>query len=335
MMSIILITVVIIFVFIAGLFSGSETGMYQMNLLRLRLGIERKKLSFILLGKLFDDSPSLLISTLLGTNLSHYLVTSIITYLLLSRFTSEYTAEFFATIVTAPLLFIFSDLIPKNLFFHRSDQLMPYVSHILFAVNKLFNWLQIVPLIKAVLKLFAGSAATAPFLRAHTNAIRFPYLKSLIYDIESQNLLSPVQTAIINRLSQIGNLTISSVMTPFGKVQMLDVNADKSSLLSNMQNHPFSHWPVFDKSRENIIGFINIYHFLNADSPAANLKDFIRPLGRLNAETTITEAINIMRGSNQEIMLVVKKGYANMERPLGIVTTKDLAEELVGELSEW
>lgn len=159
----VLVIIVIISVFMAGLFAGSETGLYQFNLLRLRLGIERRKLSFILLGKLFDDSPSLLISTLLGTNLAHYLVTSIITYLLLSRFGSERTAELFATIVTAPLLFIFSELIPKNLFFHRSDYLMPYVSYILYTVNKLFNWLQIVPLIRAVLKLFAGSAASAPF----------------------------------------------------------------------------------------------------------------------------------------------------------------------------
>jgi putative hemolysin len=335
MISTILIIIIIISIFIAGVFSGSETGIYQMNLLRLRLGIERKKLSFILLGKLFDDSPSLLISTLIGTNLAQYIVTSVITYLFLSRFASVHTAELFATITTTPLLFIFADLIPKNLFFHRSDQLMPYVSYILYAVNKIFNWLQVVPVIRYILKLFAGSAASAPFLKAHTNAIRFPYLKSLIYDIESQNILSPVQTAIINRLSQIGNLTIVSVMTPFSKVQMLDVNSDAAQLFSSMQNHQFSHWPVFDKSRENIIGFINIYHFLNAESTAANLKDFIRPLSRLNAETTITEAVNIMRGSNQKIALVVKKGYANVEKPLGIVSIKDLAEELVGELAEW
>ncbi len=335
MINIILIIIVIISVFMAGLFAGAETGMYQLNLLRLRLGIERKKMSFVLLGKLFDDTPSLLISTLLGTNLAHYIATSTVTYLFLSRFGSEQMAELFATIVAVPLLFIFSELIPKNLFFHRSDYLMPYVSYILYAVNKLFNWLRIIPLIRAVLKLFAGSAATAPFLKAHINAVRFPYLKRLIYDIEAQNLLSPTQIAIINRLSQIGNLTIASVMTPVSKVQMLDVNSDKGQALNNLRNYPFTRWLVFDKSRENIIGFVNILYGLNPDSPDAKLSDFVRPLGKLNAETTITEAINIMRDSNQKIMLVVKKGYSNVEKTVGIMTMKDLAEELVGELSEW
>lgn len=116
---------------------------------------------------------------------------------------------------------------------------------------------------------------------------------------------------------------------------MLDVNSDKSQMLSNMQNYPFTHWPIFDKSRENIVGFINILEYINTESPSAKLSDFVHPLGKLNTETTITEAIGIMRGSNQKIMLVVKKVYSNVEKPLGIVTMKDLAEELVGELSEW
>jgi CBS domain containing-hemolysin-like protein len=335
MIAVIYIIIIAASVFMAGLFAGAETGMYQLNLLRLRLGIERKQLSFVLLGKLFDNSPSLLISTLLGTSLAQYVATSIITFLLLERFSSEYTAELSATLIAAPLLFIFSDLIPKNLFFHRSDSLMPYVSYVLFAINKLFNWLGIVPLIRAILKLFAGPAAAAPFLRAHINSIRFPYLKKLMYDIETQNLLSPTQIAIIDRLSQIGNLTIASVMTPLPKVQMLDLNAgsDKSVLLNNMQNFPFTRWPVFDKSHDNITGYINILDCINSDNPSVKLSDFIRPLGKLNAETTITEATNLMRNSNQKIMLVVKPGAA--EKPLGIVTMKDLAEELVGELAEW
>ena len=335
MINIILIIIIVISIFVAGLFSGAETGMYQLNLLRLRLGIERKKMSFVLLGKLFDDTPSLLISTLLGTNLAHYITTSIITYMFMSRYRSEQLAEILAAIVTTPVLFIFTELIPKNLFFNRADSFMPYVSHVLFAVNKLFNWLQIVPLLRALLKLFAGPAATAPFLKAHANVFRFPYLKKIICDIETQNLLSPVQTAIINRLSQIGNLTAASVMTALGKVHMLDVHWDKQELLKKIHDYPFTYWPVCDKSNENIIGFINILDYLNDENATAKLSDFIKPLERLSDETTIIDAIRIMQANNQKLMLVIKKNHTGIDKPLGIITMKDLAEELVGELSEW
>ena len=333
MINFILIIVVIVFIFIAGLFSGAETGLYQINLLRLRLGIERKKMSFILLGKLFDDTPSLLISTLLGTNLMQYTTASIITYLFMSKYHDEYVSEIFATIVTTPLLFIFSDLIPKNLFFNRADTFMPYVSYVLFAVNKLFNWLQIVPLLRAMLKFFAGPAATAPFLKAHANVFRFPYLKKIIYDIETQNLLSPMQTAIINRLSQIGNLTAASVMTALNKVQMLDVHMEKQQLFEILRNNSLTYWPVFDKSNTNIIGSVNILDFLNDKNTVSKLADYLKPIEKLSDQTSIIDAIRIMQAKNQKMMLVVNKNGA--EKTIGIITMKDLAEELVGELSEW
>jgi CBS domain containing-hemolysin-like protein len=42
-----------------------------------------------------------------------------------------------------------------------------------------------------------------------------------------------------------------------------------------------------------------------------------------------------MQKKNQKIVLVIKTGRTNHEKPLGIVTMKDLAEELLGELAEW
>jgi len=335
MLNVILIITVISLVFMSALFSGAETGLYQMNLLRLRLGMERKKLSFILLGKLFDDTPSLLISTLLGTDLAQYTITSIITFMFMSKYNNEFLSEIFATIVTTPLLFIFSDLIPKNLFFNRADYFMPFVSYVLYAVNKLFNWLGIVPVLRAMLKFFAGSAATAPFLKAHANVFRFPYLKKIIYDIETQNLLSPVQTSIVNRLSQIGNLTAAAVMTALAKVRMLDINSQKDILIKQLKEYPFTFWPVCDKSNENIIGFVNVLDYLSEENPSVKLSDFLKPLGKLNEQTTIIDAIKIMQAKNQKLMLVVKKGHGDSEKPVGIITMKDLAEELVGEISEW
>jgi len=42
-----------------------------------------------------------------------------------------------------------------------------------------------------------------------------------------------------------------------------------------------------------------------------------------------------MRDENQKIVLVARGGHAGREKPIGIVTMKDLVEELLGELAEW
>jgi CBS domain containing-hemolysin-like protein len=42
-----------------------------------------------------------------------------------------------------------------------------------------------------------------------------------------------------------------------------------------------------------------------------------------------------MRKVNKKILLVTRTGLGGRRKPLGIVTMKDLVEELLGELAEW
>jgi Mg2+/Co2+ transporter CorB len=61
------------------LFSGAETGIYQLSRLRLRIGIEKKMPLSLILGDVLRDGPGLLISILVGNNLANYIITSCVT----------------------------------------------------------------------------------------------------------------------------------------------------------------------------------------------------------------------------------------------------------------
>ena len=139
-------------IILGGLFSGSETGLYQLSRLRLRLGIEKKQLPFVILGRCLSDSSGLLLSLLIGNNLVNYLATSLVTWSFLTRFGAEYEhrAELLATLLMVPILFIFSELIPKNIFLYRADVLTPYFSPLLYAVYKPLNFSGILPVLKFI-----------------------------------------------------------------------------------------------------------------------------------------------------------------------------------------
>ncbi|MBN2130740.1 MAG: DUF21 domain-containing protein, partial [Sedimentisphaerales bacterium] len=149
---------------LAGLFAGAETGIYRLSRLRLRLGVEKGRWSSVLLDRLMRDSSALLLSLLVGTNLSHYLATSLITSMFLSVVVSEHTAELYTTLLTAPLLFVFSELIPKNVFLHRADALTTFFAPLLYATHRVLTLCGIVPLLKLASRGFArltGSPAPA------------------------------------------------------------------------------------------------------------------------------------------------------------------------------
>ncbi len=332
--SAILISAVVFLIILAGLFSGAETGLYRLSRLRLRLGVEKKRLSFVILGRCLRDSSGLLLSMLIATNLAYYLTTSIVTYVFLKAET-EHSAELFATLLTAPTLFVFSELIPKNIFFYRADSLMPYLSPVLYVFHKVLSFCGVVPLLKFISGFFVRLAGTASSPKSVITSAQRHKVQAILEDTREEGILSSVQTDIINRLVSISNIRIKSVMIPINHVQTVDVNSDNSALLSKLKKCAFTRLPVIENRAENIIGFINIYETLSSSEQFTNLHKFVKPIRKVDANTTVTDTINIMQKENQKIVLVTKIGRAGQERPIGIVTMKDLVEELLGELAEW
>jgi CBS domain containing-hemolysin-like protein len=330
-----LISAFVVVVFIAGLFAGAETGIYRLSPLRLRLGIETKRLRYVILGKAATDKPGLLLSMLVGTSLAHYLATSIVTVVLLNRLGAEHTAELFATVITAPVLLVFSELIPKSTFFHRADLLMPLLSPFLLVSHKVFTFTGVVPLLRSCSAVFARLTGTRAIGRTEIADARSPYITAILQETREEAFLSPVQMQIIFRTAAIVTTPVSSVMTGMNKVRTAEISCDRAALLNKLGHHPYARLPVYDQRPENIVGFINIYDCLGSSAEFTDLNDFIRPIAKLSGDVTVADAINVMQKQKQKIVLVTRGTRAGREKPLGIVTMKDLVEELLGELAEW
>jgi putative hemolysin len=335
--SAVLILAIVFFVILAGLFAGAETGLYRLSRLRLRLGVEKKRLSFIILGRCLRDSSGLLLSMLIGTNLAHYLATSIVTFVFFTYvfLRKAGSAELFATLLTAPTLFVFSELIPKNIFFYRADSLMSYLSPLLYVFHKVLSFCGVVPLLKFVSGLFARSAGLASSPKTVITSAQRHKVQAILQDTHEEGILSAVQTDIINRLVSISHINIRSVMVPINNVRMVDVNSDNTALLNKLEECAFTRLLVTEGEPGRIIGFISIYEALSMAQQFTDLRKFVKPIRKIDANTTVIDAINIMQRENQKIVLVTRGGRPGRERPIGIVTMKDLVEELLGELAEW
>jgi putative hemolysin len=331
----VLILIFALLVVLAGLFAGTETGLYRLSRLRLRLGVEKKHLKYILLGRCLHDGPGLLLSLLIGTNLSHYLATSIVTWVLLTVVSTEHMAEIITTALTAPFLFVFAELIPKNIFFYRSDSLMPYMAPVLYIFHKFLSLCGVVPVLKFIATFFARLAGSAYASKTAISSAQRHTVQAFLYETQEEGILSSVQTDIVNRLVKVSSVRLKSVMIPLDKVKTIDINSDYLAVLNVLDKSPFTRLPVTEEQPGNVIGFINIYETLSSSKQFSDLRDFISPINTLDMNTTVFDAMSYMQKQNQKILLVTRASPAERRKPLGIVTMKDLVEELLGELAEW
>ncbi|UCF17464.1 MAG: DUF21 domain-containing protein [Phycisphaerales bacterium] len=333
--NVLLVLAFMFFVLMSGLCAGAETGMYQLSRLRLRLGVEKKHLLFVLLGRCLHDSPGLLLAMLIGTNLANYIGTGIITRMFLAEAATEEAAALLATAVTVPVLFVFGEVIPKNLFFFRADALMPYVSPVLYALHRILTWCGVVPALKLISSLFTRLMGLASTSRTMITSVQRHKVQALLREIHEEGILSSIQSDIVSRLVGISHVRLRAVMIPMHDVETVDVDSDRSALLNKLRKCAFSRLPAVEGQTGNVVGFVPIYEVLSLSREFADLRDFVEPIRRLDADMTVTDAIGIMQKDNLKIVLVTGAARGVRERPIGIVTMKDLVEELLGELAEW
>jgi putative hemolysin len=330
-----LIALATLMVVLAGMFAGAETGIYRLSRLRLRLGIERRQWSFVLLGKVMGDSSALLLSLLVGTNLSHYVATSLVTGIFLGLVASERIAEILATALTAPLLFVFSELIPKNIFLYRAERLTSLLAPLLYVSHKLFTWCGAVPLLRLTSQAFSRLIGSAVSSKTVITSTKSQQVRAILKDTHDEGLLSPVQSDIIDRIINVPGLRLNAVLVPLTRAQSVDVRSDRAALLNRLKRHAFSRLLVWDGTPAHIVGFINVYDVLSVEEDFESLDTFVTPIHRLDAGTPVIDAMDTMRRERLKIVLVTRSRRGAHDAPVGIVTMKDLVEELLGELAEW
>jgi putative hemolysin len=328
---------VFILIMLGGFFSGSETGVYRLSRFRLRLGVERSRPMYKMLSKIMADSQGLVFAILIGNNLVNYLATTTVTVIILNTKMHE-QAAFYATLLMTPILFTFSEVIPKNIFYYRSDTLMPRIVPALWLFNKLFVVTGAVWLLKIISHYFTRLFGSSAEASTAISASRAGQIKQIVHETREEGILSTVQNDIINRLLKMPDINIALVMTPISETEMISLNSDRGAVLKMLRRSEYTHLPVYESTRSNIIGFIRIYDVLAGDSEFKDLRKFVIPLETFTATTPVIEAMNNMRKQNLKIVLVT--GQTNTKhkktpRALGIVTMKDLVEELTGELAQW
>lgn len=110
---------------LSALFSGTETGFYRAG--RMRLVLDAWGGDWIARVLLWlTNRPFIYVATVLaGNNLANYLVSMSIVLAAASLFSGpSELAEFAMPLVLTPVLFVYGELLPKNLFLHAPNRLL-------------------------------------------------------------------------------------------------------------------------------------------------------------------------------------------------------------------
>ena len=315
---------------LSALYSGLETGVYCLDPVRLRLRSARENGLSRWLAELSARRERLLLVLLIGNNVANYGATAAAAILLAETAMGTHRAELLTTLLVTPVLFIAGEMIPKNLFQRFADQLVYRWLWLLRGSQLLFQASGLVPLIgtltNLIVRISRGNAKSADVLGAREQ------LHAMLRDTAAAGALSRYQTQIAENVLNVSGVTVRDVMTPLRRVEMLPHDATARQFQRMAERSPYSRWPVYRRGhRHEIIGVVNVLEVLLADDAKWDLHAHLLEPVTLPSQLPVMPALLRLQRTRRAMGIVADA----RGRAVGIVTIKDLVEEIVGELVAW
>ncbi|UCD15861.1 MAG: DUF21 domain-containing protein [Candidatus Omnitrophota bacterium] len=308
----------IIFILLQAFFAASEISFISSRLVKLQHRRVKGDARAAQIWRLMMEPERFLATTLVGTNISLVVSSSLLTFFLIRMGVDNSNA--WITLLYTPVVVIFAELIPKNIGRLFREEFNCRTVSLLTFFEKLF-WLAVGSIdivTKVLIKVFIGKVKRKS-LFVTKEEIRF-----IIKEIEREGGIDKGEKQAIEEVFDFRMDKVKDVSVSLEKATALSYTDSYEEISKIAKKNGFTRYPVFSAERKNkkIIGYVNIYDLFY--NPAKDWRTFIRPVIKVNINQKLYKAFTLLKAKKESIALVVKG-----KKVYGIVTLQDLIREIV------
>ncbi|MFC7302239.1 hemolysin family protein [Cognatiluteimonas weifangensis] len=219
---------------------------------------------------------------------------------------------------------IFGELIPKRLALTNAEEIASVVAFPL-------DWLAraakpVVFALGAINRLVLRMLGIGDDART---AITEEEIRLLVSESHEQGVIDSDERNMMNRVLRLGDRTADSMMTPRTRIVWLDAAASFEENLAAMRETPYSRYPVYRGSDNDVLGVLEVKTLLDRlDQRAPELFGKLRPAVFVSESTHALKLLEIFREEQQSLALVVDE-YGEVT---GMVTVNDLMGAVLGRM---
>ena len=316
---------IVFLLFLSAFFSGVETAMMSLNRYRLKYLVKENDKGAIRADKLLKRPDRLLGVILIGNNFVNILAASLTTVLCLNLFGDS--GVVIGSIVLTLIILVFAEITPKTFAALNSEKVALPASLILKYLQKILR--PLVLFVNFFSNFFMRLLGTK---NTSINEDLSPEeLKSVLEN--SGDLIPKKYQDMLISVLELDKVSVDEVMTQRSEVIGIDINQPIENILSTLQNNQKDFLPVYNESLDDLRGVIDLYgitSFLsNENKSIESLIDSLDEAYFIPENTPLsTQLFNFQK--NKKTVAVIIDEYGSVK---GLVTIKDVLEEIVGELA--
>lgn len=313
-----------VLIVVSAFFSMSETVFTTVNPIRLKTNIEdglrgSKKALWIV-----EHYDLTLTTILVGNNLANIaLTTASLRFFIALLSDNGLNPDIISTISITIVVLIFGEIGPKGTAKNHADQISLKISGLFYYIIQLlkpFTWI--------FLKISNWIVKDAD---PDKISVTGDELETIIDTMEEEGSIDEDEAELLQSVLDLSDKQVYEIMTPRVDMVGIDVEDDTIEDIKKLFfEHQFSRVPVFENTRDNVIGILHERDFFTKliKGQKVNVKKLMREPFFVSKSMRVDTLIETLQRENKHIAIVSGE-YGGTS---GIVTMEDALEELVGEI---
>jgi len=156
-------------------------------------------------------------------------------------------------------------------------------------------------------------------------------LLEVLQDAHERNLIDADSLSMIEGVFQVSELTARDIMVPRAQMDMVNIADAPQAFIPFMQQTAHSRFPVYEGSRDNIIGILLAKDLLRYYTDEHfDLRETLRPAVFIPESKRLNILLREFRINRNHIAIVVDE-YGGVA---GLVTIEDVLEQIVGDIED-
>ena len=320
----IILLVMVLLLFLKGFFSGSEIALVNSDKLKMHHKANQGHSGAKRVLKLFQTPDILLGTTLVGTNISTIILTTLGTMLMIRSFGQ--LGDLYAVLLFTPLFLILGEIVPKSVFQQKSNAIAPVIVYPLRVFSILFYPLVFVfsRIARLCVRLVGGGKAE------QTVFITREQMRMVVDMADRGANVDVFDRARIKRAIRFADTSVGEAMIPVADMTAINRNRDSRSAITLVRRRGYNRLPVYSRNISNIVGVVTLTTWDLMDPELSNqtLEKLIKPVHYVSPYQTIDQLLPVLRNRDDHMAIVVNEfGSA-----IGMITMEDILEEVVGEI---
>jgi Mg2+/Co2+ transporter CorB len=314
---------------LSGFFAMSETCLMALNRYRLKHLIREGSHGAKLAGQLLDRTDELLSFILAGNTLINAAITILVAEICRRLFgTGDYVLAI-ATAAASFVILVFAEILPKIIGAAYAEKLAIGASYVLAPLLRLTR--PIMWIINVIVKALLKVLRIRPSQTHGGHQLSMAELRTLV--LEGGKFIPKKHQSIFLNLFELEDMTVDDTMTPRGQIEHLDLKDDLEEIRNALATAHHTRLVVCEGGLDNAVGILHVRKVLNATRreqiDVETLRTIMREPYYVPEGTPLLNQLTNFQENQRHMGLVVDE-YGEI---LGLVTMKDILEEIVGEFT--